>query len=951
MRKLLLLFAAALFVAGAVSAADKLSLQSSRFLDKWQKKSAPSMTSGPKVRSVSPKNVGGVESIQCFVMLENGNTSDIVVNGGVVNAMFGDKIALATIPVENVRNLANCNSVRQIQIAKPKDLKTDVARNVTRSELVWDGLANGLPEGFDGTDVVVGLIDDGIEYNHRAFKDDNGNLRVKRVYEPNSTASTGSQVTINGNTLSGRQYTTATEIAQRTTDDTSESHGTHTTGCAGGSIVGKYSGMAPNVDLVLCGCGEQLTDAAISQSALYIAEYAKSVGKPCVISISLGSDVGPHDGTSALCQVYDAIAQEYNAIILLAAGNEADVNGSLIKPITTSSTSTPGLATVWAPTSYFGYYIYSYSLYGELDIWNNSSNPLSIEILVLDSSGNVKTSTGKVQASANGVELVKNKTAMASYFDTSESTLKVYSGVDEANNRYNVFLDADLSNASYGTSYTLGILIYGSEGDVVSMWTDAMYTELKKKTVSGYTFTAGNPDCSICDDVTGHKTISVGAWCSRLTYPTSNGSSTSTESNSPYALNDIAYFSSYGTDYNGVNHPCVSAPGHTVVSSINRYTSPYSGAYRVSVGSGSYDYWDNMSGTSMATPVAAGVVALWRQINPELTVDDIKDVIAQTAIHDTHMPEPSVRWGQGKIDALGGAQYIIESMGDDDYTPGDVNNDGSINVFDVVSTSLFMIDQKKGRFIFKAADLNEDGVVDVADLTGIVNLSLGIDANAAQAPAYVMARPGAFTAESIEVEPFSLKAGESRDVVVKLNNGFAYSAMQFDLNLPAGVTASNVRMSSRAGDHTVSFGQLRNGNTRILAYSPSNDVIEGSEGAVLTFTLTASPSFNPVGEMLIDNIVLSTAKMERKTLNAVAVPMGAGAVTAVDRVTSQLTVYAAGENVIVESPCDQTVTIASTTGAYRTVRVKAGRNVVPMTGRGMYIVKVADKAIKVNVTK
>ena len=86
---------------------------------------------------------------------------------------------------------------------------------------------------------------------------------------------------------------------------------------------------------------------------------------------------------------------------------------------------------------------------------------------------------------------------------------------------------------------------------------------------------AGNGSCTICDDITGHKTISVGAWCSRLKYPTEYGSSSREMWNSSYpinfSLNDIAYFSSYGTDFNGVNHPLVTAPGHTVVAAVNRY--------------------------------------------------------------------------------------------------------------------------------------------------------------------------------------------------------------------------------------------------------------------------------------------------------------------------------------------------------------------------------------------
>ena len=36
----------------------------------------------------------------------------------------------------------------------------------------------------------------------------------------------------------------------------------------------------------------------ITDGIQYCFDYAESVGKPCVVNISLGSHLGPHDGTS-----------------------------------------------------------------------------------------------------------------------------------------------------------------------------------------------------------------------------------------------------------------------------------------------------------------------------------------------------------------------------------------------------------------------------------------------------------------------------------------------------------------------------------------------------------------------------------------------------------------------------------------------------------------------------
>ena len=48
------------------------------------------------------------------------------------------------------------------------------------------------------------------------------------------------------------------------------------------------------------------------------------------------------------------------------------------------------------------------------------------------------------------------------------------------------------------------------------------------------------------------------------------------------------------------------------------------------------NFYGVMSGTSMATPVVTGVVALWLQANPMLTPEQIKEIISETSIRDTY---------------------------------------------------------------------------------------------------------------------------------------------------------------------------------------------------------------------------------------------------------------------------------------------------------------------------
>jgi len=105
----------------------------------------------------------------------------------------------------------------------------------------------------------------------------------------------------------------------------------------------------------------------------------------------------------------------------------------------------------------------------------------------------------------------------------------------------------------------------------------------------------------------------------------------------------IAYFSSRGpSDCDGVTiKPEVSAPGYSV------YSSYPGGGYT------------RMSGTSMAGPHVAGVVALMRQANPDADVETIKNILMSTA-RDLGTAGEDNTFGWGVIDAYQAVVAVME---------------------------------------------------------------------------------------------------------------------------------------------------------------------------------------------------------------------------------------------------------------------------------------------------
>ena len=136
-----------------------------------------------------------------------------------------------------------------------------------------------------------------------------------------------------------------------------------------------------------------------------------------------------------------------------------------------------------------------------------------------------------------------------------------------------------------------------------------------------------------------------------------------------------------------------------------------------------------MSGTSMATPMVAGIVALWMQAAAEcgkkLTLDEVKTIIKETAIRDewaTIGPNAS-HFGNGKIDALAGIAYILNEYGSHDYQQGDVNHDGSVNIADVTTLIDYLLNNQT-EVCPDCADVNDDAAINIADVTCLIDLLL-----------------------------------------------------------------------------------------------------------------------------------------------------------------------------------------------------------------------------------
>lgn len=131
-----------------------------------------------------------------------------------------------------------------------------------------------------------------------------------------------------------------------------------------------------------------------------------------------------------------------------------------------------------------------------------------------------------------------------------------------------------------------------------------------------------------------------------------------------YAVNDgkmeMAPSSCWGPTWDGRNKPDVTAIG-SVISAGNYYyamnSSDVTEAYTYA-GVDSLETWCAQYGTSQASPMTAGIIALWLQANPKLTPEDILAVIKKTAKPLEEIPNN--KSGAGLIDAYAGLLEVLQ---------------------------------------------------------------------------------------------------------------------------------------------------------------------------------------------------------------------------------------------------------------------------------------------------
>ncbi|MFY9268696.1 MAG: S8 family peptidase [Candidatus Manganitrophaceae bacterium] len=594
-------------------------------------------------------NPAGGEPLVGTILRFQGDLTGVEKLGGRVESIIGD-IATVDIPLNAVELVSKLPNVVYIEAPRRMRPRLDVSVPATRA----DTLRGGTPPnwtGRTGKNVVIGIIDSGIDWCHGDFIDDTGSQPQSRVlflWDQDLTPQSGESapdVGGDGNPANdyGVEYTASQMTAaladcnlapesRKVRSADTEGHGTHVAGIAAGngSATGnsqppfRYVGMAPEADLIIVK-SEAFTSADILNGISYIQARAAEMGKPSVINLSLGSDLGPHDGTGSYERGLDN-ASGVGKVIVGAAGNEGDVD------IHASGTVSQGGSTP------VGLSVPADSEEEMLDFWYAGADKTGVSV----------NFPGKGDCTTPVINPGDPKFLK----ETTCGRIEILSsGVDPLNGDREIFIVlSSMQNAPIDGEWRVTL-----SGTVITNGRFDGWVEFKGDPAKNIEFTDPTQidrSMTLTDTGTATRPISVGAYNTKNRWNSLGGAAVPAV---PITLGNIASFSSRGPRRTcsdtpqcpSIQKPEIAAPGSFIMSAFSSETLPIpnplsrdpDGVHVVN------------SGTSMAAPHVTGAVALLLEAAPTLTWDQVKALLTGSAKADSFTATaPNNTWGFGKLD-------------------------------------------------------------------------------------------------------------------------------------------------------------------------------------------------------------------------------------------------------------------------------------------------------------
>jgi subtilisin family serine protease len=475
------------------------------------------------------------------------------------------------------------------------------------------------PEGNSrlGDGVVVGIIDYGCDFAHLNFRNPDGTTRIEAIWDQSGT------MEAQGTVQYGRVYSKAAIDAALHSaepygtlgynpDPRHEGmHGTHVMDIAAGSGRGSgVPGVAPKATIIFVQLstddipwtGEASLSTKLGDSVHLVEAldwiFRTAGNRPCVVNVSLGTNGGPHDGSTPFEQALDALvaAAPNRAVVIAAANAYAD--------------HIHAMGTVAQSQAFDLNWVIPRTGPGpnEMEIWYGGADEFEVELL--DDKG---TSFGTVALDKSARVNDDNGKTLVFISHRKSDPLN-------GDNVIGVYLEGSLQQKSW--TMRLHGKATAAHGDFHA-WierNDAVQTLFQGSAVVD-SHTLGSLSC-------GYSSIVVSSY------------------DAHYQSTPISWFSSAGPTRDGRNKPEISAPGQDVI------------AARSATSNGVI----LKSGTSMAAPAVTGAIAVMlSEAQVAMTADEIRDaVIAAARLQPPPTGTAwDTRYGHGRISTAAMVKDVV----------------------------------------------------------------------------------------------------------------------------------------------------------------------------------------------------------------------------------------------------------------------------------------------------
>lgn len=431
-----------------------------------------------------------------------------------------------------------------------------------------------------GEGMLISIIDTGLDIGHEAFQ---GKLDAKTVHMSEAGAEEARQLTGTPGRYVSNKIPFAYDYADKDNNvdpagaSTDLSHGTHVAGIAAANAGDKIRGTAPNAQIMVQKVFDSLDGRATDSSLLAALDDAAKI-KPDVINLSLGSDSGFSEERSGVFnEVYDKLRQN-GVLVVAAAGNSEHAGVGNPSGTNLPSAEDPDYGVIASPSS----------LTESLAIASIDNSDVRPYFLAADGT-RVHFVSGSSEDGSEVVPFTALADGKYSYIDGGEGQFAV---VEKAMNAHTAaggdpaktIVVTRRGGEEHGELLTFQDKLYAASG--VSAAGVLFVDNVESDVLLIPSLTNGSLPAALVSKKAGEallaaadKTLTIDAG----------------QLDVPSKTYQASYFSSMGVTPELDLKPDVAAPGGKIFSAMP---------------GGQYD---QMSGTSMASPQIAGILALIKE--------------------------------------------------------------------------------------------------------------------------------------------------------------------------------------------------------------------------------------------------------------------------------------------------------------------------------------------------